>query len=59
MAQRCTYCGRNFQDDPLQSFKDEVQRVLKVIDTVKDGETVCEHGRRPFECGICQAKRRV
>jgi len=28
------------------------------INDIKDGETVCEHQKRPFECSFCRQKRR-
>lgn len=28
-----------------------------VTKNIKDGETVCSHGDRPFECVVCKAER--
>lgn len=54
MAQRCTYCGRTRKQHkkPCVDIAGFI-RVLAERQEIKDGETVCEHGNRPFECGIC------
>ena len=33
------------------------QALDSCLDDIKDGETVCQHGNRPFECGDCGHNR--
>ena len=56
MAQRCSYCGRTRLQHKGKPCVD-VAGFLRVLKTIQDGETVCEHGDRPFDCILCKEKR--
>lgn len=41
----------------LQHNAERLDRITKQITAfIKDGETVCEHGSRPFGCKLCYPK---
>jgi hypothetical protein len=54
---RCVRCGRNAFNRNVQpvcmTTGDYVEKWNLEAEAIKDGETVCEHGCRPFECEVC------
>lgn len=57
MAQRCSYCGRTRKQHKGKPCID-VAGFRRVLDAIKDSETVCMHGARPFDCRMCMIRER-
>jgi hypothetical protein len=49
----CQKCADTFKDTigRLEPMPEDAP--ISLVD-FKDGETVCEHGNRPFDCNICR-----